>query len=127
MNETRGRSQDSGRHPDKICDQMADTELDEPRQACFGLMCKITCETSVNNNTILVASETTIAGQIDHETVVQDVEKNTGLDSSVDDLSNMNSRRPYHSWSKESEAFASYSAMIRRMTPRNSSNHEVPC
>ena len=47
----------------------------------------------MQNNTMLVASETTVAGQIDHKAVVQDDEQNTDLDSSVDDMSSANTKR----------------------------------
>ena len=46
----------------------------------------------MKNNTVLAASEITVAGQIDCETVVQVVEKNIGFDSSVDHLNSKNIR-----------------------------------
>ena len=92
-NETSARSKDSGRHLDKICDQVPDTALDEVRQACFGCKCRIACETRVKKDTMLVAIETTGAGQIDHEMAVQEVEKDTGLDLWVDEL-------PWYSFSR---------------------------
>ena len=55
-------------------------------QAYFGCKGKIARD-SCAEKTMLVASETTSAGQIAHEMVVQNVEKNTGLDVWVDELS----------------------------------------
>ena len=48
----------------------------------------------MKNNTVLEASGITVAGQIDIETIVQDVEKNIGTDSSFDELNGLNSKSP---------------------------------
>ena len=85
-NETSAWSQDSGRHLDKTCGRVADTSLDEVRQACFGCKCRIACETRVKKDKMLEAIETTGAGQIDHEMAVPEVQKDTGLDLCVDEL-----------------------------------------
>ena len=48
----------------------------------------------MKKNTVLAASDITVAGQIAHETVVQVVEKNIGFDSSVDHLNSKNIMNP---------------------------------
>ena len=76
-------------HPDEICDQISDVVID----AC--LTCdkyKVTCETCVKDNTVMVARGITVTEKIDHETVVQSVLQKIGIESFIDDLSSVDSK-----------------------------------
>ena len=47
--------------------------------------CEVACDTSVKDNMVTVTGETTVVGNIGHETAVRGIVKNTGLDVFIDD------------------------------------------
>ena len=81
-------------HPDKVCDQVSDVVID----ACLtrDTKCKIACETCVKDNMFMVPGEITVAGKFHHETVVQSVVRNIGLDSFIDGSSRVDSKGSSH-------------------------------
>ena len=65
-------------HPDKICDRISDTVLDEHlKQDKFA---RVACETVASGNIIFVTGEITSEGKVDYEKVVRDVLKEIGYD-----------------------------------------------
>ena len=81
-------------HFDKICDQISDVVTD----ACLtcDTKCKVACETCVKDNMFMVAGEITVAGKMDHETVVRGVVHNIEFDSFTDDMSSVGSKGLKH-------------------------------
>ena len=65
-------------HPDKVCDQIADSVLD----ACLkdDPASRVACEVFVSDNFVLVGGEITTKSQIDIKQIVKDVLKNIGYD-----------------------------------------------
>ena len=63
-------------HPDKICDTIADSILDEiMKQDPYG---RVACEACVTTNYVLVFGEVSTAAVVDYERVVRDVIKEIG-------------------------------------------------
>jgi S-adenosylmethionine synthetase len=55
-------------HPDKVCHQVSDAELD----ACLtGEPEKVACETVTKDNIVMAAGEITTGANIDYETAVR--------------------------------------------------------
>jgi len=68
-------------HPDKMCDQISDAVLDahlaqDPRA-------RVACETLAKTGIIVVAGEITSHGHVDYPTIVREVVKDIGYDSSA--------------------------------------------
>ena len=66
-------------HPDKICDQISDSILDE----CLKQdpESKVACETSTGTNFVIVFGEITTKAQVNYENVVRNTLKYIGFDS----------------------------------------------
>ncbi len=65
-------------HPDKVCDQIADSILDE---ALLGDKdSRVACEVMATGNTVIIAGEITTKTHIDYEKIVKEALKNIGYD-----------------------------------------------
>ena len=71
-------------HPDKLCDYISDTILDEAiKQDKYS---RVAVETFVTGNTVTIAGQVTSKGQVDIENVVRQTIKNIGYDNEKTDM-----------------------------------------
>ncbi len=66
-------------HPDKICDQISDSILDECLKQDSNS--KVACETSTGTNFVIVFGEITTNASVNYEKVVRDTLRYIGFDS----------------------------------------------
>lgn len=66
-------------HPDKICDRISDTILDEHIKV--DSFSRVACETLISGNTVVVAGEITSSHRVNYEEVVRRVLKDVGYDA----------------------------------------------
>ena len=65
-------------HPDKVCDQISDSVLDEALRQDENA--RVACEVLATGNTIIIAGEITTTAHIDYDKIVKDVLKRVGYD-----------------------------------------------
>ena len=65
-------------HPDKVCDQISDSILDEALRQDKNA--RVACEVLASGNSIIIAGEITTTAHIDYEKIVKDVLKRVGYD-----------------------------------------------
>ncbi len=65
-------------HPDKVCDQIADSILDVALSQ--DEKARVACEVMASENTIIIAGEITTTASIDYEKITKDVLKSVGYD-----------------------------------------------
>ena len=65
-------------HPDKVCDQISDSILDEALRQDKNA--RVACETLATGNTVIIAGEITTKAVIDYEGIVKKVLKDVGYD-----------------------------------------------
>ena len=65
-------------HPDKVCDQISDSILDEALSQDKNA--RVACEVLATGNTIIIAGEITTTAHIDYEKITRDVLKRVGYD-----------------------------------------------
>lgn len=65
-------------HPDKVCDQISDSILDEALKQDKNA--RVACEVLATGNTIIIAGEITTSANINYEQIVKDVLKRVGYD-----------------------------------------------
>ena len=71
-------------HPDKLCDYISDTILDEAlKQDKYS---RVAVETFASKNTIVIAGQVTSKGNVDIENVVRQTIKNIGYDNAKTDM-----------------------------------------
>src|SRR3989344_1764273 len=68
-------------HPDKICDQISDSILDECLKE--DPYSRVAVETLVTTNTIILAGEVTSRSKVNFEQIARDVVKKLGYDQKI--------------------------------------------
>lgn len=71
-------------HPDKLCDTISDSILDEYLKQDENS--RVAVETFASKNTIVIAGQVTSKGNVDIEKVARDVIKNVGFDNEDTDM-----------------------------------------
>ena len=71
-------------HPDKLCDTISDSILDEYLKQDENS--RVAVETFASKNTIVIAGQITSKGNVDIEKVARDVIKNVGFDNEDTDM-----------------------------------------
>ena len=64
-----------------------------PVDAGFHNIDEVARETRMNDNVVVAAVQTAVAGKVDCKTVVRDVSKSSCFDSVIDELSSVDSRQ----------------------------------
>ena len=71
-------------HPDKLCDYISDSVLDEYLKLDFNA--RVACETVAGKNIIFITGEISSVAEVDIEKVVRNAIKEIGFDNSSTDI-----------------------------------------